>query len=182
MNSVHSNLISESQILKMDILSSTTDSIEKKFNPRLDSVPFLNEILPFLLFHVPFLNIIFDHVKSQKINAKLIDLQATELDKTSLDYEKAVSALSFQEEVYKNTLNYIHTAKKMKTLYALGGFTICLGMVTANNLFPQESRAIARFGLLTAAVYAYGIYHCFSEGASLNSTNRTLAKNFESIV
>lgn len=189
MSGIHTNLVSEARTLITDILSASTDSIEKGLSRTENRIA--GALIGFLVAGVPagicFSDASTDEEKLQKIKAKLINLETAALDNNSPDYQKAISARNFQKEVYENVERYTLTAQKIKNITGVGAFLFSIGVtiglagsqfpnVQAPNLELARTIAINTGRLIALPSAAYGLYHWMSEGTKLDGAKQALAK------
>lgn len=189
MNNIHTSLISETRILLADILSASTDSIEKGLSRTGNRIK--GALIGFLLIGgfpagICFFDARTDGEKLQKIKAKLIDLEAINLDKASPYYDEAMSALHFQKEIYESVESYTLTAKKIKNIAAFGFFLLSMGvnvaLIAPESTMAQVSNKHLALGigvssglLISIPAATYGLYHRF-KGTKIDSVKQALTK------
>lgn len=167
MGSVNASFISDARILAHDILTESTDTIEKglsRFSARLVGAIF-SQGPGFALCDA-----LVDGQKLGQIDAKLLRLGLSPMDNTSEDYEKAVAARDLQKEIYTNVKKYTETSQKIKSLIALCGLVATVAAVTNN----QDLFVCAVVTNLSAITY--GTYRYFTEGNTLVSNNQALVR------
>jgi hypothetical protein len=175
MCSVNTSFISDARILAQDVLSASTDSIEKGLSRNS------GRVIGTLILGPPgfcMCDSSTDSEKLAKINAKLMKLESSQLDQTSEDYTNAVSARDFQKQIYVNVRNYTETAQKIKNL---AGFGLGLVFVGGIQTFFGDTSGVTEFlinsGYLIGVPTAlYGIYNSYTEGNQLVSANQALAR------
>lgn len=138
---VNARIISEANTLKHDLLMDSKDSIEKTLDRsscRLIAAVAASiwcSTAPGAIGAYLFVDSHIDNSKIDKVRVKLIDLKTAVLDSTSPDFEQAKTALSFQNEVYENVLQYTQKADRVKTMCSLFGAAIAFGVVPSASLF-----------------------------------------------
>jgi len=176
----HTNLISGARTLTDHILSKNTDPIEESLSrSRLTGALkglFTIGIPAGILLH----DASTDEEKLLKIKAKLLNLETTELDKASPDYEAAIFARDFQKEIYSKIADYTQTALKIKNFTSIGlllnfagGFTL----IAAQNPNTQLAGLVtSSLGLLLAAQGSFlNFTHWMIRGNYLDKSKQELA-------
>lgn len=181
MSTVNSKIISDSNFLAHDILNNSTDSVESKLNRTQNRVT--GAIVGLLTLGWPmgvFLaDASTDKAKLKELQSKLTDLSKTDLNKNDPDYNKALSALNFQTETYKDIADYTDVAKKIKLITGAGFAVASIGLIAATRKPSSTAIAIMDAGFKTGlgGAVTKGLHSLFY-GSELEEANKARASSY----